>query len=126
MKTFIKTTVRVPIAALGCSLLLMGAGCSRSSDGSVIVNAPPSLAFAVPPYLRPDAAGTGVRSAALSSFPPPPATPAVRGQSRNTVPRVKAWKVAGVKPPFERADPEAPITCRNETRGGGRVKVVCE
>ena len=127
MKTSIKRAFRVTVVAWGCSVLLVAAGCSRSSDGSVVVNAPPSLAFVVPPYLRPDGAGAGVQSTVTtSSFPPPPKAPTVRSKPRKTVPRVETWKVSGVKPPFERADPEAPLTCRNETRDGGRVKVVCE
>lgn len=127
MKTGMKRAFRVPVVALGCSALLAAGGCSRSSDGSVVVNAPPRLAFAVPPYLRPDGTGSDVQATvASSSFPPPPAAPAVRGKPRKTVPSVETWKVAGVKPPFERADPEAPLTCRNETGDGGRVKVVCE
>lgn len=128
MNAGMKKALRVPVAAMGCFALLAAGGCSRSSDGSVVVNAPPRLAFAVPPYLRPDGPGAGGQATVAStSFPPPPpAPPAVRGKPRAAAPRVETWKVAGVKPPFERADPETPLTCRDETGDGGRIKVVCE
>jgi hypothetical protein len=66
-------------------------------------------------------------SIALAELPPPspraPASPPPRRAS--VVPPIGAWKVQTVKAPFERADPQKPLNCRNETSPQGRVKVVC-
>ncbi len=122
-----KQGFRIPIALFGCCALLAAGACARSSDGSVVVNAPPSLAFAVPPYLRPDGKGASAQeTVSASSFPPPPAAQPVRKAPAKVLPPVKAWKVGGVQAPFKRADSAAPLTCRNETGDGGRVKVVCQ
>lgn len=116
--------IRIPLALLGCSALLAAGACTRTSDGSVVVKAPPSLSFAVPSYLRAGDQDTEIRMA--DAFPPAPAEPAPSGTPRKTLPTVKAWKVGGVQAPFKRADATAPLSCRDETGDGGRVKVVCE
>lgn len=117
--------IRIPVAALGCCALLAAGACTRTSDGSVVVQAPPGLAFAVPSYLRSGGDGAQTQAAAFPPAPPPAAQP-VRSAPGRTVPQVRTWKVGGVQAPFRRADATAPLACRNETGDGGRVKVVCQ
>ena len=91
---------------------------------------PPSLSLSVPSFLRfGGSRAEPETTVAAANFPPPPpvaAAPTLKSTPRKTLPQVKAWKASGVQAPFKRADPSAPLTCRNETGEGGRVKVVCE
>lgn len=90
---------------------------------------PPSLALAVPSFIRFGGQGGEPEAAVTAaSFPPAPqpAVEPVHPAPRKKLPPVKAWKVGGVQAPFKRADATAPLTCRNETVNGGRVKVVCQ
>ncbi|MCX7303777.1 MAG: hypothetical protein NTV73_05495 [Hyphomicrobiales bacterium] len=96
-------------------LLLTLAACSRTSDGTIVMDQPvdlPGLNLvppkpAVPSWLKfksakPEPVG--------SSFPPPPATKAA--------PRRK------LQPPVV-ATSSGKLDCRNQTEGG-RVRMVCE
>lgn len=120
---------RIPRAILGCCFLVAAGACTRTSDGSVVVETPPSLSLAVPSFLKFGGRGDKPETTvATATFPPAPqpAVQPVRKAPAKVVPPVKAWKVGGVQAPFKRADTNAPLTCRNETGDGGRVKVVCE
>lgn len=123
-----KTTTLV-LAAFGS--LLAGTGCTRTSDGSVVMKTPPSM-----PKLfasRPEQPALD-QTVMLTQLPPPetaaaPATaaaPVSRRAHTHAMPSVSGWKMQTVKAPFERSDPEKPLNCRNETSPQGRVKVVCE
>lgn len=121
--------LRIPLAAVGCCLLLAAGGCTRTSDGSVVMKNPPNLSLAVPSFLRfggQDAEPEAQVAAATFPAAPKPAVQPVGSAPAKVLPPVRAWKATGVKAPFKRADPSAPLTCRNETGGGGRVKVVCQ
>jgi len=92
---------------------------------------PPKINLSMPSYLKFGGERSERRQTmSAAAFPPAPPAPApaptARQTQRRVVPPVKAWKASGVKAPFMRADPSAPLTCRNETGDGGRVKVVCE
>lgn len=119
---------RIPLAVLACCSLLAAGGCTRTSDGSVVMKNPPSLNLSVPSFMRFGTAREEPRPVATAAaFPPPPAPPpAARTTQRRVVPPVKAWKASGVRAPFKRSDPSKPLTCRNEPGQGGRVKVVCQ
>ncbi len=121
--------LRIPLTVVGCCALLAAGACTRTSDGSVVVKKPPSLSLAVPSFLK--FGGNDAESemtVAAAAFPPAPqpAVQPVRTAPRKALPPVKAWKVGGVQAPFKRADATAPLTCRNETGDGGRVKVICQ
>lgn len=113
------------MALIACGSLVAGAGCTRTSDGSVVMKAPamPSL-FARATTRQP--LGPDPRAVALADFPPEPkavvSSPPHRGR---VVPPIGTWTVQPVKAPFERTDPEKPLNCRNETSARGRVKVTC-
>ncbi len=121
---------RIPAAVFGCCALLAAGACTRTSDGSVVVKTPPSLSLAVPSFLRLGRKNSASETtAAAATFPPAPQLAAQTVRSapgKKVLPPVKAWKVGGVQAPFKRADSTAPLTCRNETGDGGRVKVVCQ
>ena len=120
---------RIPAAVFGCCALLAAGACTRTSDGSVAMKTPPSLSLAVPSFLRLGRKSSASETTvAAATFPPAPqpAAQTVRSAPGKVLPPVKAWKVGGVQAPFKRADPSAPLTCRNETGDGGRVKVVCQ
>lgn len=113
------------LALIACGSLVAGAGCTRTSDGSVVMKTPamPSL-FARPSARQP--LGPDPRAVALAQFPPPQqpvaSSPPHRGR---VVPPIGTWTVQPVKAPFERSDPEKPLNCRNETSAQGRIKVTC-
>lgn len=122
----------LPLVAIACNGLT--AGCTRTSDGSVVLARPASLARVFQRESPQPSYGPAFRQ--LPSGPPPvaPAPPpqvaasapppgaAARTQRRGV--NVQGWRPA-VKPPFARADPSRPLSCRNETSAGGRVRVVC-
>ncbi|MGI6852446.1 hypothetical protein [Mesorhizobium sp. 1B3] len=104
----------------------MSTGCTRTSDGSVVMNTPPMpklFASRSPqPTYTPD------QTVMLTQLPPPPApapAQAPRRRHDRSMP-VGGFKMQTVKAPFERSNPEQPLDCRNETSPQGRVKVVCQ
>lgn len=124
----------------GCTV--MTSGCSRTDDGSIMVERPaPTLGFGSMRERMANRWGWNREEPQeVASFPTPP--PAVvtadpeepvyqrPSQPRRAVkvvaPRFKPMRV-GVKPPFQAAkDPSKPLTCNNVTQPGGRVKVSCE
>ena len=118
------------IAAAACCGVT--AGCTRTSDGSVVLARPMSLpglgetptpSYASPsPQQLPDPA----EPAPVASGPSfaSPASPPAPARSRQA--GVKVWKPAVVRAPFARADPSRPVACRNETTTSGRIRVVCQ
>lgn len=111
------------LAAFGS--LLAGTGCTRTSDGSVVMKTPPTM-----PKLfasRPEQPVVD-QTVMLTQLPPPSPAPVATPASRkaHAMPSVSGWKMQTVKAPFERSDPEKPLNCRNDTSPQGRVKVVCE
>ena len=112
-----------------CLPLVMATGCTRTSDGSIVIADPPKLAFGVPAFLRgkqerPVAADP--RIAALSTLPPARRVVAAPPPRKRALPRVSAWRVSGVSAPFVRPDPQKPLSCRNAQSRTGRVRVICE
>lgn len=125
--------------ALPCLLLLpliASGGCTRTSDGSIVM-AEPALPSYRPWWNRtpPDP------QPAPAAFPPEPtltpapiATQPVRHVSTPARPSSQAGKAAkrfsgmrvGVRAPFTPSESGKPLNCANKTQPGGRVKVVCE
>lgn len=121
-------------------------GCSRTDDGSIMVERPnPSLGFGS--MSERIATRWGMRREEpeeTTSFPTPPpyvveaepvapvaAAPVYRPRTASrtikaVAPRFKPMRV-GVKAPFQAtAENAKPLTCSNTTQPGGRVKVSCE
>lgn len=110
-----------PIAVVLCCGLPLLAACTRTSDGSVVVARP------VPGFLRPALAAQPVAPPAhpvATQFPPEP-TPPVSGRRARPSGVSVPVLAAGVKPPFERTDPQRPLSCRNESTPSGRIRMVC-
>ena len=105
------------IVVAGSMMLPLGA-CSRTSDGTIVVDNPvalPSLNIApmkpvLPSWMKPKAPEPAPVATA-QNFPPPPAT-------RKTAPRRKT------RPPVI-ASGSGNLACKNVSEGG-RVRMVCE
>lgn len=105
------------IVLAGSMLLPLGA-CSRTSDGTIVVEKPvalPSLNIAplkptLPSWMKRKAPEPEPVPAAVQNFPPPPA--------RKAAPRRK------VRPPVV-ASGSGNLACRNVSEGG-RVRMICE
>lgn len=112
--------------ALLCGSLVVPAGCTRTSDGSVVMAQPVTLSLNAPFISRRDDRGRAPdRSAQV--FPPQAAPPPRTAPRKRVVPRVAAWKPGGVAAPFVSGSQSAkPLACHDETGANGRVKVVCE
>lgn len=128
-----RSDVRLRNSVLLAAAMLAGgglaSGCTRTSDGSVVLARP----MAIPSF--------GLRAPARTYEPPPvvqqlqPSDAPVMAQAapvrparpaRRVVPEVKMWKPAMVKAPFLPSESSKQLACRNETAAGGRVRVVCE
>lgn len=94
---------------------LSAAGCSRTSDGTVVVKPPPSVTGYLPSWrsLRWTKRQEEPQVAAAWPAPPPPqqAAPAKR-------------RAASTPLPFK-VRPSGNMECRDVTQPGGRVRVVC-
>lgn len=122
---------RFPIAAIAvCGLSIFGlslvSGCTRTSDGSVVLARQFTPGAAPSPSYASAAMQQQEQAASAEPAMEAPARPAARRPSSASVGKVQAWKPAVVRPPFTRSDPENPITCNNATSAGGRVRVVCQ
>lgn len=100
------------------SLALLPAGCSRTSDGTIVADPPVSLPSLSLPRVRPIAPAWMSRQQpapepdmAAANFPPPPET-------ERPAPRRKA------RPPVVRSS-AGNLQCENKT-DGGRVRMVCQ
>lgn len=113
----------IALALIASSCLVAGAGCTRTSDGSVVMKTPAMPGLFARATTR-QSFGPDQRAVALAEFPPATqvSSPPRRGR---VVPPIGTWTVQPVKAPFERSDPEKPLNCRNEASAQGRVKVTC-
>lgn len=113
------------ILAVAC-LGALTTGCTRTSDGSIEFHRP---VYETPGWFK-RRASTAPAEAAVFPAPPPAPQPVVAARSqpvRKAQPRPRRTAVQKpvAQPPVS-ADPPAPVTCRNVTQAGGRVKYVCQ
>ena len=107
---------------LGLALLL-GSGCARSYDGTVIIPKPLDgrrFFDKAPPRTQPPLIETSV-------FPVAPQEP-YRSESHRTT-RHKATTKRGPRlsnPPLSSSEPEKQLVCRNVSEPGQRYRMVCE
>jgi hypothetical protein len=109
--------LRIGMMVVAGSMMLPLGGCSRTSDGTVVMDKPaglPSFNLApgktlVPSWMK-RKAPEPEPAAAAQNFPPPPA--------KRTAPRRKA------RPPVV-ATGSGKLACKNVSEGG-RVRMVCE
>jgi hypothetical protein len=110
-----------------CLMLLLGSGCSRSYDGTVIIpkpldarrfwdKPPPPYAQAEPPPPE------------IAAFPVAPETPKRLAARRTATPvaPVTYMTRASNKPPMLSSEPTNPLTCRNVSEAGKRIRMVCQ
>lgn len=109
------------IVVAACSGLLPVAACTRTSDGTVVMQQPPSMSammpgWAKPRFLRPQP------SPAAATYDPP-------SETARVAPSNASQRIARVRPVRAgvRVNSSAKLSCVNRTvAGGGRVKVVCQ
>ena len=115
----------ISVTALGVAALIGTAGCTKTSDGSIVMRKPSFgriLGFG-----SDEQPARIVPSETLAPEPasPPPASTAprriARSQSSVTIPSMSLTE----NPPFKQPDPDKPISCRNETGAAGRIRFVC-
>jgi hypothetical protein len=118
---------RLALIVMTCGGLLLPAGCTRTSDGSVVLARPSRLTS----FARPQPAPVYSPAPAVALAAPPAAPEPERRIARpvrwaGAAGAIPTWKVQVVKPPFEQTAPDDPLSCRNETSPVGRVRVVCD
>jgi hypothetical protein len=98
-------------------------GCTRTSDGSIVMRKPTLLGRVL--NFRNDDHASGPTTLGppvytqMSSVAP--TRPAKRRLAPVAVPSMNLSKNA----PFKRADPNKPLACHNEKSASGRIRVVC-
>ncbi|RWF55276.1 MAG: hypothetical protein EOS50_14590 [Mesorhizobium sp.] len=110
-----------------CPMLLLGSGCSRSYDGTVVIprpldvrrfwDRPPQQAQAEQPQLL-----------QTNVFPVAPEMPERAAAPRIKTPVAPRRRLARTSnnPPTLASEPAKPLTCRNVSQPGKRVRMVCE
>ncbi|RUV28835.1 MAG: hypothetical protein EOS23_21015 [Mesorhizobium sp.] len=109
-----------------CPMLLLGSGCSRSYDGTVVIprpldvrrfwDRPPQQAQAEQPQLL-----------QTNVFPVAPETPERAAARRTSTPVARRRQITRIsKDPTPSSEPAKPLTCRNVSQPGKRVRMVCE
>lgn len=107
------------------ALAVATGGCTRTSDGSYVMRRPAMFSHFL--GARRDQPGL----AQVEALPPAYTLAPVASAPVMAPPRSKRPKLAmpslrlSKNPPFKRADPDKPLTCRNETGAGGRIRIVC-
>lgn len=111
-------TSRICIVVLAGSLLLPLAGCSRTSDGTVLIKKPPSISAFLPkePLLplraRRKRHQAEQEQVVATQFPPAP--------EHKTAPKKRRKPAAAL--PATKAD----LSCLSQNPPGSRVRVVCK
>ena len=113
----------ISAAALGMTALVAVAGCTRTSDGSIVM-AQPSFGGSILSF----GGNEEVRVVPSQTIRPPAVQPkptSVR-RAEPRVPKVTIPSMSIAKnPPFKGIQPDKPLSCRNETTSTGRIRVVC-
>ncbi|MCO5065704.1 MAG: hypothetical protein M9924_14995 [Rhizobiaceae bacterium] len=127
---------RFALPALLCIAMLVNTGCTRTSDGTIVMADPtPPSAFRTPWWRRsqPQAPAYPPQPVLAAPTSPPPQS-SVRRSPQRQGPTTNAGKSVeqfhgmrvGVRPPFTPSESGKALNCANKTQPGGRVKVVCE
>jgi len=119
----VRKAAGIAMAALGMALLVGASACTRTSDGSIVMRKPTFLGFGGnDPAPR---SQLDVGPPVYAEVAPVPARPAYRRpapqQAKVTIPSMSIAR----NPPFKRANPDKPLSCRNEKTSTGRIRVVC-
>lgn len=109
-----------------CPMLLFGGGCSRSYDGTVVIPRPLDVrrVWDKPP---PHAQADQLQQSESDVFPVAPQMPRRSVARRNIASAAPARRMTEVSnPPILSTGPAKPLTCRNVSAPGKRVRMVCE
>ncbi|AZO01248.1 hypothetical protein EJ066_04405 [Mesorhizobium sp. M9A.F.Ca.ET.002.03.1.2] len=104
-----------------CPMLLFGSGCSRSYDGTVIIPRPLDVRrfWDRPAQAQPQLG--------IDVFPVAPEVPkgaATRATTTPVTPRRRITRSSNNSPVS--SEPAKPLTCKNVSQPGKRVRMVCE
>ncbi|WP_210334959.1 hypothetical protein [Mesorhizobium mediterraneum] len=110
-----------------CPMLLLGSGCSRSYDGTVVIPRPLDVRRF---WDRPPQQAQPEQPQLLQTdvFPVAPETPkraTAPGIKTPVAPRRHTRRISN-DPPMPSSEPTKPLTCRNVSQPGKRVRMVCE
>jgi hypothetical protein len=110
-----------------CPMLLLGSGCSRSYDGTVVIPRPLDVRRF---WDRPPQQAQTEQPQLLQAdvFPVAPETPARAEAPRISTPVARRRQITRISkvPPTPSSEPAKPLTCRNVSQPGKRVRMVCE
>lgn len=140
------TPCRAGALAVMSIALLVPTGCTRTSDGTVVMAPPPGYSWMRDRLSNPSFSGFRQREPApdIASYPPPPPAEAQPAPPRREAARTRRVEPAadppdarrpsrppsvmriGVRAPFEQSEAGQPLNCRNEQTESGRIKVVCD
>jgi hypothetical protein len=121
------TMRRTPLTAIlvACAAGAAG-GCTRTSDGSVVMTYSPSL----PHFLYRDRPEETVspreRMASLDHFPAAPGGDKALRRRKPPPQKLRAWKVRTIETPFNSSASDRALRCHNESSPDGRIRVVCD
>jgi hypothetical protein len=117
-----KVRPAIIVATLGVALSLAG-GCTRTSDGSVVMRRP---LFGKLLGFRKDEQQARIVPSRTAQPLPSRAVAAGAAPSAVHRPIVEVPSMQLVKnPPFRTVDPDKPLSCENVKNASGRVRVVC-
>lgn len=123
-------TAGISVTALGITMLIATGGCTRTSDGSYVMRRPAMLNHVIGEQqpvaeLQPVSPPVYAEVAPPPvSSPPPQPVSSPPPQSKMPTVTVPAMSLTS-NPPFRRADPDKPLSCKNETTSTGRIRFVC-
>jgi hypothetical protein len=107
-----------------CLVLLLGSGCARSYDGTVIIPRPLDVRrFWDRPSSQTLAEQAQLETDVFPVAPQMPKRPAVR---RNAPSVMSTRRRVANNPPMLSSKPTKPLTCRNVSEPGKRARMVCE
>jgi hypothetical protein len=107
-----------------CPMLLLGSGCSRSYDGTVIIPRPLDVRRV---WDRPPQAQAEQPQVWTDVFPEAPEVPKGVAARRATPPVTQRRRItrSSNNSPVS-SEPVKPLTCKNVSQPGKRVRMVCE
>ena len=140
LKAEIPGLARLALPIFLCFPIAANTGCTRTSDGTIVLVEPSPSAGSKRPWWKrsgPESPAYPPQPGSASPTQPTRTQTASRPAPRSSGPvhqSSKAGKAAqqfqgmrvGVRPPFTPSESGKPLNCANKTQPGGRVKVVCE
>lgn len=113
------------VTALSVAVLIGAAGCTRTSDGSLVMRNPVAFSRLMNFGRRDRGADYAGQANEPRVFPAAASRPGITRPAARQV-RLTGLSMSIVSnPPFKRPASARPLSCRNETSPAGRIRVVC-